>query len=603
RYNEYKELFWDNISLSDFDTRREVFELIEGNCKKFSKREIEVLIKKIEMMEKGEYESENDLVYRKKEWLYALQELKDKDVQEKLKKYKELNQEEVVHPSKIEMVRYRSGYDNPIETKDIESKNNLEICNILNKSVDQYPIESLQMTGIQRMFSHFCFLNPQRIIEEINSFINLHNTFQPSLIDGLFEAWKNNKPIDWGIILNYIKDIIDQSEFWNISNEIDQNLVDLFVMHVADFINEGSKNTKNSIDFEYIELAENILIELDKRDYHLFEQTDVVIAVLNSTRGYLYWAMINLSLMKSRDQKPEGKSWLSGIRQVFDDYVNKRKKPSKEFCLSLGRFIQNLIYLDHEWVENNLNNIFSKESFECWKAVYTGYIFYDHYWTKFIYEYLWEKGDYNLALETVFENDSVWVGTIQNICIGYFENIEKMDDPESLINKIISIEKPHFIKEIIRFISSFKPGEKQKVRELWGKLLSELEKNKSMKVNQELIANLSDWLSLVEKIDECVFEWMKKSVRYIKRGFDSVHLIENLLNHVETTPEYVGKIYLELLENNEYPIYKDTDILELIRKIYDGDKEDALHICRIYLSQGYLFVQDLLDELDNKADN
>jgi len=167
--------------------------------------------------------------------------------------------------------------------------------------------------------------------------------------------------------------------------------------------------------------------------------------------------------------------------------------------------------------------------------------------------------------------------------LGYYVINKRYDEYKDLFWENISLNDFNIKREVFELIEeNCKKFSKEEI-DILVKRIEMMEKREYESEN-DLVFRKKEWLYALKELNE---EDIQEKVRKYE-----------ILNHVETTPEYVGKIYLELLENNEYPIYKDTDILELIRKIYDGDKENALHICRIYLSQGYLFVQDLLDELD-----
>jgi len=109
---------------------------------------------------------------------------------------------------------------------------------------------------------------------------------------------------------------------------------------------------------------------------------------------------------------------------------------------------------------------------------------------------------------------------------------------------------------------------------------------------QKVLAHISYWLSLVDEIDPEVFEWIRISTKYIRES-DEIFFTEYLLNHVAKTPEFVGKIFYEVVKEQKYFLkYKKNQIIEIMEKLYElNQTEIAKRICNLYLDGGYDFLR------------
>ena len=69
------------------------------------------------------------------------------------------------------------------------------------------------------------------------------------------------------------------------------------------------------------------------------------------------------------------------------------------------------------------------------------------------------------------------------------------------------------------------------------------------------------------------------------------------MKHAPKTPEKVGKIYLEMLNAGIYPDYKEADIQEIVRILYEkNQKVTADRICVMYAAKGFDFLKSLYDK-------
>ena len=112
---------------------------------------------------------------------------------------------------------------------------------------------------------------------------------------------------------------------------------------------------------------------------------------------------------------------------------------------------------------------------------------------------------------------------------------------------------------------------------------------------QRILSELSGWLSLVDVIDEKVYNWSKLSAKYVGKYFNTVEFIENLYSHSEQTPNEVASLYIEMLKNCKILFDHPQDTIEkIVRTLYQaGQKKYANNISNKYGENGFYFLKDL----------
>jgi hypothetical protein len=305
--------------------------------------------------------------------------------------------------------------------------------------------------------------------------------------------------------------------------------------------------------------------------------------------------MISYSLRYARTNPDLAKEdkWKEEIKE---DFTNRLGNETPEFYFTVGKYFLSLYYLNKEWVQKNINKIFLKEGILLWKASIIGYFAYADKVYLEIYNLL--KGNNILldALNHKFSEEHINEKVIQHICIGYIEDWEKLKDPNSLISKILEDKKEYQITEVVRFIEMFrknlKEKVKQKIKPLWERIFNIISENEEKSEFQNIAVELIDWLNLVDKIDEDIFNWLKLSVKYINQ-YNPGMVYQEFYKHIDKNPEKIGKLILEMLKYKVPAAYDFEDIINIVEALYSkNQKEIADEICNIYGENEYYFLKD-----------
>jgi len=608
-YKDLNELFWSwkGNPLEESQLKHELYELFKSNCSSFSKEQINKVLQWIESKKyyiPEEIKDDKDLVekllaYRKKEWLSALLSTRDSDVLSSYKKYDKTNPAELDHPDFDFWMESKWVYESPVAKDKLLNKSNEEIAEYLInfKGITGW----MDIEGLSDTFRDCVSENPEKFTNNIKPFLNVPRIYQHALLLGLNEAWRSKKELNWQVVFDFISKLLTSDDFWNEEYK-DSNYRNWIISRIAELIEDGTKDDNHAFGPELLPEAEKILLILvEKTKFNLPDMKDLVTSVLNSTKGKIFSAMINYSLRYARLYKRENEErWVNSIKEDFTKRLNREIEPSLEFSVILGEYLANLYWLDKKWVTDNLNRIFPKDNDTHWKAAFTGYLFYSSRIYKDLYFLLRKNEHYAKAIKTEFSDSHITERLVQHICIGYLEDWEKLEDKESLIFQLIENKNINQLSAIASFFwmlrDELNDKIKIKVKPLWKTLYVLVRQNEENPKYQKLISNLSKWLSLIDEIDDEIFEWLKLSAKYVDRDYNTPFFIEYLLKHASETPAKVGEIYLEMLNANIYPDYKKEDIQEIVHLLYyKNEKESAGRICNLYGAKGFDFLKDIYE--------
>ena len=600
-YDDLKRLFWewDGNPLEEYELKPQLYQLIQTHCLNFNEGEIDQILHWIEsdqyytvlLTEDNEKGTKTVAIY-KREWLTALMETGNERVVAAYRHYKQINPIKIERPGLSRSIKI--GYEeiSMMTATELSDMSNTEIARYLNDFQEkEYWADSAPHRLVEAL-RECVKANPRRFTDALQSFQGVRYQYQHSILSGLLNAWRDKRKFDWSALLEFIHQILSSEQFWTECFEEPHNYRNWILFTTADLITEGTSDDKHAFDAQLLPLAEKILMILvEKAEPSVSTLKDLRFDVLNSLRGRVFAAMVDYALRCARINNAEqGIRWPQSIREDFIKRLDRSVEPSFEFSFTLGNYLPNLLYLDKDWVIDNIAYIFSKQDESHWEAAFSGYLFRPRI-SKDCYSLFKKRGDYQKALNTDFEDQKVLGKLIEHVCIGWIEDQETLDDKNSLIYQLVNSGNPKLLSEMVDFFWKEQydtPDKvKSKVKPAWRALIDVLSQNSSKVEYQEILSSLSGWLELIDKIDVETLEWLKLSAKHVERGFNSASFVEALRKHVSQTPKEVGMIYLEMLNNKVYPDYPPTDIQEIVHILYNQEyKQDADEICNLYAAAG-----------------
>ncbi|RXJ78766.1 hypothetical protein CRV03_01695 [Arcobacter sp. F155] len=609
KYDELKELFWNwfdaykNAINTTF--KHELYKLLEDNNRKFIEDEFDKLIAWIESLDYSKYyddvsaeQLEIVTAYKKKEWLLSIK-VSSAKAQELYEKYNSINSYELEHPG-FDMWTYgvtAVGRESPIEEKDAFCNKTVDEIIQDIKAFDPSKIEKKRFTndsdlieGLANDLADCVKENPNKYSLELEKFIELDWIYKYHLIYGLTNAWKEKKKFEWSKVFDFILDILDEDFFAS-----DKQYVLWLKGQIASLVKYGTQNDENAFDKQYLPEAKKILFLLlkHKEEEQIEYDNDMNTYVLNSINGKALHALINYTLRYGRLNSSHSVKWEDDVKEFFTKQLDENTEYSKSIFTILGDYLPNLSFLDKEWVDSNFNRIFPTENDKLWEIAISGYFLYSSTVYTDIYEQFKQYGHIEKALNFKFKSDRTKRKVIQHICIMY--NSSK--DNETIFD-VIESKDQESILEVIRFMwqvdrKNITEESRTKIFSLWQKIY-EVFKEDDSSVTQEIFSILSKWFVFIDDIDEKILPCLKLTAKYTEKNHNSYFIVEELERLVKNNPKYVSEIYIEMLKNEIFPMYKQKQIENTIESLYMlGENENATIICNFYRKKGIYFLNEI----------
>ena len=564
------------------------------------------------------------MAYKRREWLSALLETGNEKIVAADEKYKQINPEPIEHPGSLSKIETWTGSTSPLTVEKLFNMSNVQIAEyLINFKEMEIVIKQSDPTerGLARTLERSVAANPQRFADDLLPFQNVSSFYQSSLLHGFLTAWREKKEFDWAALLEFIHHILSSERFWSVQYKIGFNFRNWILSAAADLIAEGTKDDTYAFDVQLLPLAEEILLVLvQEAEPTIFTPADSSLDVLSSDRGKVFSAIVNYALRLARTNDAENMNcrWSYAIRADFTKRLDPSVEPSLEFSYTLGVYLPNLLYLDKEWVVENMGRIFPQHDENHWQAAFSGYLLNSRYPHANLYVWLKANGHYRKALNTNFADKEAQDRLVSHLCVGWIKDWETFDDDTSLIYQLINSRNPNLLSAVVHFflregetLSQSNDSEKvkayekvrAKVRPAWRALFEVLSRNSDEVAYRQILSPLSAWLGLVDEIDTEILEWVKASIKYIDKvpgyGMTLSRVIEALLRHVLITPKKVGEIYLEIPKSEMWYLQgvKKGDVEKTVRILYSKEcKELADAICKRFAEAGALFLGSAYEE-------
>jgi len=604
-YKKINVLFWqgwqDCNPLNNYQLKPEIYELFKNNCTLFNKEQIMIIINWINTEDYKEKTKEAK-AYRKREWLETLLKTNNEKVLKEYERNKKINSTPITYPGKvIWMDVHWTRNMSPISVEELLKMTNEQIFQYLHNFKEEKFLNKPTQEGLEDTLRKSITENPSKYTEDLHPFFKLSFSYHRIILQGLNKAWRENKSFHWENVFDYILAIIDLEndnyrDFWEAEYKKGRyNYRNSIITEIAYLIHEGTKNDDHAFDEMLLPIAEEILLLLARNvKSNLNTTDDLHIRIINSVKYNIFSAIISYSLRYARTRPDLSKEdrWK---KEIKDDFTNRLGKETSEFYFTLGQYFLNLNYLNKEWIQKNINKIFHKKDKLLYKSSIIGFFAYTNKVYLEIYNLL--KGNNILldALSYKFSEKHINEKVIQHICIGYIEDWEELKDPTSLISKILEDKKEYQIAEVVRFIKMFHEKlngkRKQKIKPLWSRIFNIISENEEKSEFQNIAVELIDWLNLVDKIDEDIFNWLKLSVKYIDQ-YKPGWIYRKFYKHIDKNPEKIGKLILEMLKYKIPALYDTEYTTKVVEVLYSKNQiEIANEICNIYGKNEYYFLK------------
>ncbi|HOB16886.1 MAG: hypothetical protein WAP17_06350 [Bacteroidales bacterium] len=468
--------------------------------------------------------------------------------------------------------------------------------------------------GLANLLAEIAKENTEKFTEDIAPFVNTGYFYINNILQGIKDAWKEKKEIDWETLLNFIEQYINRKEFWKDKFIIDDchTTHEWIVGTVSEIMQYGTRDDLWAFHEKHLEHAEKIIFML---------LNNLKVEENNEITDYLWYtpwektisALINLALRKARVNEKKGiksdTKWSIKIKQKYEEILDKKVI---EGYTCLGQYLPCFYYLDQEWVKEKIKSIEDEKGTKYWEAFMIGYLsigrvyndlynlMRSHYYYGIVYNF--KEKIYNC-------NELI----VQHIAIGYLRNNETLNEEESLFKKILDMFNYEQIATIIHFFwmqkdyltkdDNISKNIREKIIEFWAWLYIKYKNKQSIDENdKEILSDVTKLTVFLPKIDEENIEWLKLSAKYLRLDLNSSDFIEYLDEIKENgdnkeTSKYIGEIFRIILENFTPYYYDQKHICSIIEFLFkEGNEGTAREICNTYAQRGYEFLRDIYDK-------
>jgi hypothetical protein len=539
-----------------------------------------------------------------------------KGLYEEMKKITNVDTE--LHPA-IGRVRTRWGTGPPPLTKEeILGITNTELAEFLSKFKTRDSWEGPTVGGLSDALKEAVKADPNKFADNLEPLENVGFIYIYKILEGLKESHKEKKDFNWGKVFDFINRYIEKDQFWKDEYIVEKDEWLGGATHqwvtgiIAELIEEGTRDDSWAFAEEYFERAKEIIFYLLREPEEDKEITDYVTHTLNTPCGKLISSLVNLALRIARVNDKKGikteRKWSEEDKKKFDEMLSKK---IIEAHTSLGRFLPNLSYLDKKWVKAKILELFSDKDSKYWEAFMDGYLSIG-----VVYNDLYElmRAYYRYGLSYDFKDKRNREHLIQHICIGYLRDHEKLDDPDSLFQKILDTWKPDQIREMISFFwmqrgfLAKNSDENEKVREkiidFWRQLNGKYKGKDEKSLTQEdkkILSSASKLTGILSQIGTESYDWLMLSAPHVHEDFNApffIKCLDELKNKGDSkeTAKYIAEIYLKMLEKIT-PDFDKKHIRSIVEFLYNaGAQENADKICNIYGLRGNEFLRDIYEK-------
>jgi len=638
--DEYREFFWkalnddtENFILKNTSSFGDELRHILENLKELTEKQQKILKNKIENSSKLEDVEENKELYlasykqRFYKALYYDQYFKQLYIE--MKKITKTN--DIKLRPAIGRPEVSSGWGkSPLTKEKILQMSNKELAEFLStfKTTDYWKGPSVN--GLSNILKEVVKESQEKFINDFEPFLKTGYLYVSDILWGIRDAWESKRTFDWGKLFEFIREYIASEDFWkdNYTVKDDDRKANRFWVlgEIGELIKKGTISESRSFSNKHYSIAQEIIFQildkmlLDEKELleSRSERSDFITYALNSTFGKITEALFMLAYrIKKFEKETKSKQSVSWEVNIKNKYELLLENEIIESYVWLGRYLTIFyLLLDKKWTEEQINQISPKKE-QAWEAFMQGYL-NSNTIDRNLYKLM--RPHYGTAIEYKFKEEHSSERLMQHICFVYLQGIEKINDENGLLRKILDKWDLFQIKEVIGWLwmqRDFIMGpieEKKKIEEtVRMKKMRELitdfwrwvyqnkykEKEQLKGEDKEILSELSKLAVFLEKIDAENYEWLSLSALYIHVDFNApffLKYLNSLKDKDKEAGKYVGEIFLEILKNST-PDYDQKDIRSIVEYLYIEDFEKyAAEICKIYGSRGYEFLRDICEK-------
>jgi len=372
------------------------------------------------------------------------------------------------HPDFLSYSSRRVGSTSPKTPRDLSQMSADKILVELKKKLPFDSFGGPTQEGLARALEaaivstpqHFAPIAPKLLDSEIPPICT------SEALRGFRDAWKEGKSFDWIPVLELCSKVAKTTgESKSVEGETPPDMSSGYFVTtyaaarsaVAELLEVGIVRNDRAIEPGLLDQVRDILLVLahdlnpsPEYEHNLLTEYsyDVLTVALNVTRGKAVEALIRYALHLARISEPEieeseaavcGSRMEKQVKDKLTEKLDKQADPSLAVHSLFGKYFPNLHYLDKQWANAHLEDIFPRQPgmSAYWEAAWDGYLFRSDF---FGYLYRILKPYYRYAIEQMALGAQGKAGSefsrrrlAAHLAALYWRGIETLEDDESLV--------------------------------------------------------------------------------------------------------------------------------------------------------------------------
>lgn len=590
KYDDLKAIFWKWMSAKiEYRNEYEFWILLNESSPYFKNSEFNKVIewiKSIDCQKDDSNDTEERIAecraYRRKKWLLCLKD-NNKQANKLYQKYNAIYNKEFDHPG---FSYWHSGFSNvenshPILMDKLCENPIQEILNFDPSKIEKNTFETDDdlIEGLANDFSICIQNNAIKFSDNIDDFIKLDDNYKYSLIAGFTKAQQDNKKFNAGKVLDFIY-----------QNNITRG--------VTEFIESGIYEDKEAFDEKELPKIKKIIFRLIENktedsigSFGVDGIDSLGVYVLNSDNGKALRVLILYALRYGRLNSNKSVKWEEDVKGFFTHQLEANDAYSLLVFTILGWNLHQLYFLDKKWTSDNFNKIFPLTRTKQWVASIQAYFSHSTVVYGDTHRLFKDNGHLKKALDFDFESNNIKSKVIHSVCIAYINDI----DNDTIFTLINSKNNDNTLCIITSIWQSYRKitddAIKGKVKNIWHKIYDAYLGEDSVNT-KKIFRDLNQWFVFLDEILDTDMELLIHTIRHVTDDDWPYELIKDMSRLSIKSPNNIGVIYREIIENNIYPCRKQEDIVKILNNL---SYEDRLHIINCYNQQGIYTFNNVLD--------
>ncbi len=469
------------------------------------------------------------------------------------------------------------GSTSPISEEEFKKKSQEELLDFLRTWKPSKKHFSPTKEALGGIMGKVISDDPKKYVSISKNIRELSPVYIYHFLEGYRDAIKKGNNFDWNQIITLCKDILETLENKTFPTEDDLYDFKTVKSAVCDILEEGLRNN-NFLPIEFrtsvLDLI-RILLKDNEPDQtyenkHVGENMDPFTLSLNTVRGkaihalvlYALWCANHISSPEVVDKMvPE-------VKELLELHLNPDYEPTQTIRAVYGFYLPNLFYLNSDWTERQLSNIFPKEaefralSRATWEAYIKYARFYDSVYSKMKNEY--RNAINKLNSPKISQNAKSKLA--EHLMLAYLRGLEDLGN-DSLTTKFFKMRQYQANEHAIWFI---------------GKVLDNIQKEETdIKVKKRIMERcLNIWKWRIEearKMNETERKQFAKELKmfgfwFINSPFDKKSAISQLCITLEIT-EGIMDFATEIIKKlPEYASDYSSEVLRILDLLIRGDQ-------------------------------